>query len=154
MKTQSKTEVDGEVRGPGRPSSARQELPDPEVSEKPTRRSFTGKYKLAILEAADGCRPGTGEIGALLRREGLFSSHLTAWRRLRSEGALEGLQKKKRGPKPRRQDPVVRENQQLRRDVARLQERLEQAERIIEIQKKVSEILEIPLSSPGNGGTA
>jgi len=155
MKKPSKTGVDHGAGGREEPVGAGlTELPDPEVSERPTRRTFTAKYKLAILEAADKCKPGSGEIGALLRREGLYSSHLTVWRRLRSEGVLTGLQKKRRGPKPRRRDPVALENQDLRRDMARLQERLDQAERIIEIQKKVSEILGIPLSRPENDENA
>jgi len=123
--------------------------PDPEVLERAKRRRFTAEYKLQVLEEADACRE-PGEVAALLRREGLYSSHLTDWRRARREGALGGLGKQ-RGPKGRRRDPVARENEQLRKENARLQRRLEQAEMILEIQKKASEILGIPLSRPEIG---
>lgn len=122
---------------------------DPEVLERAKRRRFTAEYKLQVLEKADACRE-PGEVAALLRREGLYSSHLTDWRRARREGALGALGKQ-RGPKGRRRDPVARENEQLRKENARLQRRLEQAEMILEIQKKASEILGIPLSRPEIG---
>ena len=125
------------------------EPPDPEVLERAKRRRFTAKYKLQVLEEADACRE-PGEIAALLRREGLYSSHLTDWRRARVEGALGALGKQ-RGPKGRRRDAVARENEQLRKENARLQQRLKQAEMILEIQKKASEILGIPLSRPEIG---
>lgn len=118
--------------------------PDPEVLEKAKRRRFSAEYKLQILEEADACRE-PGDIAALLRREGLYSSHLTDWRRARRDGALGALAKS-RGPKGRRRDVVTRENEQLRKENARLRRRLEQAEKILEIQKKASEILGIPLS--------
>ncbi len=123
--------------------------PDPEVLERAKRRRFTAKYKLHVLEKADACRE-PGEVAALLRREGLYSSHLTDWRRARREGALGALGKQ-RGPIGRRRDPVARENEQLRKENARLQQRLKQAEMILEIQKKASEILGIPLSRPETG---
>jgi len=123
--------------------------PDPEVLEKAKRRQFSAEYKLRILEEADACREA-GDIAALLRREGLYSSHLTDWRRARHEGALGALAKS-RGPKGRRRDAVTRENEQLRKENARLRRRLEQAEKILEIQKKASEILGIPLSRPESG---
>lgn len=123
--------------------------PDSEVLERAKRRRFTAEYKLQVLEEADACRE-PGEVAALLRREGLYSSHLTDWRRARREGALGALGKQ-RGPKRRRRDPVARENEQLRKENARLQRRLEQAEMILEIQKKASEILGIPLSRPEIG---
>jgi len=109
--------------------------PDPEVDAKPTRRTFTAAYKLQILKEADGC--SEGERGALLRREGLYASHLTAWRRQRAEGALQALGKK-RGRKAKPRD---KEKEQLARENARLRRKLEQAEKIIEIQKKVSALL-------------
>jgi transposase-like protein len=121
--------------------------PDPEVLEKPKRRRFTAAYRLRIVREADSCTQ-PGQIGALLRREGLYSSLLTAWRRQRDTGALAGLEPKKRGPKAKALDPRVK---RLERDVARLKRKLEQAETIIDIQKKVAGILGIPLrtSEPG-----
>ena len=115
--------------------------PDPEVPAKARRRTFTAKYKLKILAEADGCSK-PGEIGALLRREGLYSSHLSKWRQQREEGALAGLTPKKRGRKPRPVDPQARRVAELERENARLQRKLEQAETIIEVQKKLSRLLE------------
>jgi transposase-like protein len=120
--------------------------PNPEVVEKPVRRRFSAAYKLAVLREADGCRE-PGEIGALLRREGLYSSHLAAWRRQRETGLLAGLSPHKRGRKAKEHNPLQRRLAQLERDKARLTQRLQQAELIIEFQKKVSEILGIPLGS-------
>ena len=130
-----------------------QELPagagggDAEVPEKATRRRFEAAYKLRILEEADRST-GPGELGELLRREGLYSSHLTTWRRQRDEGSLAGLEPKRRGRKPKRKDPLAKELDKLRRENQRLAERLRQAEMIIDVQKKVSEMLGIPLKSP------
>ena len=104
-----------------------------EVEAKPDRRVFSAAEKLRILEAADACPPG--EIGALLRREGLYSSHLTNWRRLRAAGQLASLTAKRRGPKP---DPQAAEIARLQQEVSRLQLRLQQAEAIIDVQKKLS----------------
>ena len=115
--------------------------PDPEVPEKAKRRRFSAEYKLAILREADRCAE-PGQIGALLRRERLYSSHLVDWRRQRDTGALGALARK-RGPKPA--DPARVEVDRLRRENQRLRGRLTQAERIIEIQGKVSELLGIPL---------
>lgn len=125
--------------------------PNPEVPEKAIRRRFTAAYKLQILEEADGCKEA-GALGELLRREGLYSSHLTTWRRQRDEGALSGLEPKRRGRKPKTKDPSVQEAERLRRENQRLAERLRQAELIIEAQKKVSEILGIPLRTPDDEG--
>jgi len=125
--------------------------PDPEVPEKPVRRRFSAEYKVRVVEEADGCTE-PGEIGALLRREGLYSSHLGKWRKQRERGTLAGLQPKKRGPKSKRGDPLVGENERLRRENQRLSRRLRQAEMIIEIQKKASEILGITLESPESDG--
>ena len=119
------------------------DVPDPEVVEKPKRRRFSAEYRLRIVREADACKE-PGEIGALLRREGLYSSLLTAWRRQRDAGALEGLRSRKRGPKAKAVDPQVK---RLEREVAHLRRQLEQAETIIEIQKKVAGILGIPLRS-------
>lgn len=124
----------------------RDRLPDPEVSEKPVRRQFRADYKLRILEEADRST-GTGEVGALLRREGLYSSHLTQWRKQREQGMLNGLTPRKRGRKAKRKDPLLQENQRLRQEVEELRRRLKQAETIIDFQKKLSEILGIPVES-------
>ena len=111
--------------------------PDPEVPARAKRRRFTAQYKLRILEEADACR-APGEVGALLRREGLYSSQLAQWRRARREGSLEALSKP-RGPKGRRRDDMAVENQQLRKENARLRRRLEQANTILEIQEQASD---------------
>ncbi|NIL97678.1 MAG: transposase [Planctomycetales bacterium] len=115
--------------------------------ERPVRRQYPAAYKLRILEEADACTQH-GELGALLRREGLYSSHLTTWRKQREEGILSGLKPKKRGRKARPKDPVQEENQRLRRENERLLARLKQAETIIEVQKKLSEALGISLDNP------
>jgi transposase len=113
---------------------------NPEVLEKAKRRRFDASYKLRVLEEAERCSE-PGQVGELLRREGLYSSHLTTWRKQRDEGALQGLGSKKRGRKPKRKDPMALEVERLRRENQRLSERLRQAETIIEVQKKVSEML-------------
>jgi transposase-like protein len=124
--------------------------PNPEVSEKAVRRRFTTEYKLSILRQADQCR-NPGDLGALLRREGLYSSHLTTWRRQREDGILSGLQPKKRGRKPNPIHPLQDENTRLRKENLRLQKRLKRAELIIDIQKKISQMLGIPLKNPELG---
>ena len=129
--------------------TSRNTRPDPEVPARAKRRRFTAQYKLRILEEADAGR-APGEVGALLRREGLYSSQLTLWRRARREGSLKALSKPRGGPKGRRRDQVAVENEQLRKENARLRRRLEQAQTILEIQKKASEILGIPLNPPGD----
>lgn len=121
--------------------------PDPEVTAKASRRRFSERYKLGVLRQADACA-GPGELGALLRREGLYSSHLTTWRRQRDAGALQGLKAKKRGPKPPADSPLIKENKRLLRETHILQRKLQRAELIIDIQKKVSEALGIPLEKP------
>jgi hypothetical protein len=113
---------------------------DPQVKQKVVRRAFTSAYKLSILEQADQCQ-GHGEVGALLRREGLYSSHLSSWRQLRREGTLQGLKNKQRGPKPRLEPAERRELEQLRRRNAKLEHELEKAHTIIDVQKKLSSIL-------------
>lgn len=121
--------------------------PDPEVPEKPVRRRFTAKYKLDILRQADACTE-TGSLGTLLRREGLYSSNLTTWRRQRDEGTLAALTPKQRGRKGIKLDPLALENEKLRKENTRLAKRLKQAELIIDVQKKVSQILGITLETP------
>jgi transposase-like protein len=120
------------------------------VVERPVRRRFTAEYKRAILKEADLC--SAGEIGALLRREGLYSSHLSSWRRQRDRGELEALTPKKRGRKAKPFSPIAKENERLRRANDALQRRLAQAEIIIEVQKKIAGLLGIPLNPPENGG--
>ena len=118
----------------------------PEVPEKARRRRFEAAYKLRNLAEAERCI-AAGQLGELLRREGLYSSHLTAWRKQRDEGALEALAPKQRGRKPKRKDPLALERERLERENRRLTERLRQAETIIEVQKKVSEMLGISTAS-------
>ena len=115
---------------------------DSEVPEKPARRRFTAAYKQRILEETDRCNQ-PGELGRLLRREGLYSSLLNTWRRQREEGVLAGLSPKRRGRKAKRKDAVALENERLRRENEQLTQRLKQAETIIDVQKKISEILGI-----------
>ena len=114
----------------------------PEVSEQARRRRFEAAYKLRILAEAQRCI-APGQLGELLRREGLYSSHLTSWRKQRDAGALEALAPKQRGRKPQRKDPLALERERLERENRRLTERLRQAETIIEVQKKVSAMLGI-----------
>ena len=122
-------------------------IPDPAVLEKPVRRRFTAEYKLRILHEADRCT-ASGQLGALLRREGLYSSLLSTWRQQRDQGTLAGLTPKRRGRKANPDAPVIAENDRLRRENQRLTAKLRQAETIIEVQKKLSEILGIPLPPP------
>lgn len=116
---------------------------DPEVSAKASRRRFTAEYKLGILKQADSCTE-LGSLGALLRREGLYSSNLNTWKRQRDRGVLSGLSPKKRGRKESGRHPLLAENDKLRKENDRLTGRLRQAEIIIDVQKKVSQILGIP----------
>ena len=125
--------------------------PTTEVSEKPARRRFSAEYKLRILAEADRCTK-LGQIGEVLRREGLYSSHLTNWRKQRDEGVLAGLKPKRRGRKAKRKNPLADENATLQRKNRRLEEKLRQAELIIDVQKKVSEMLNIPLKSLDDEG--
>jgi transposase len=114
--------------------------PDPEVVPVAMRRRFTAQEKLRILEEADQCSE-PGELGALLRREGIYSSYLSRWRRAQERGQLQALSAKNRGPKPANDKALVEEVDQLRQEKERLQGRLAQAEAIIEIQKKLSQLL-------------
>ena len=118
-----------------------------EVTEKAKRRTFTAEYKKRILEEADRALVSdeAGGVGALLRREGLYSSHLVEWRRLREAGELSGLAPRRRGPAPRKLHPLEKENAELKRALAKAEARAKRAEAVIEVQKKVSELLGIPL---------
>lgn len=111
-----------------------------EVLAKAERRRFTKGYKRQILREADRCRK-PGEIGALLRREGLYSSHLSTWRAARDRGALGGQGVGKRGPEPKPPDPNAKRIAQLERENKQLHKRAERAEALVEIQKKLSELL-------------
>jgi transposase len=115
-----------------------------EVVAKAERRRFRAEYKLRVLQEADRCRQ-PGEIGALLRREGLYWSNLITWRKQRQSGELAGLRGKRRGPERREKNPLVERLRELERENARLKRRAERAEGIVELQKKVSEILGIDL---------
>jgi transposase len=140
-------ETEGARRATGVPADAGG-APDPEVVAKPKRRRFSAEYRLKILRQADACK-APGELGALLRREALYSSLLSTWRRQREEGALVVLRARKRGPKPKAVDPRIKEQE---KQIARLQRKLKQAEMIIEVQKKVHEILGIPLRTLADEG--
>ncbi len=127
------------------------DIPDPEVVPKAKRRKFSAEYKRRILEEADNCTE-SGQIGALLRREGLYSSHLSTWRRQRDRGVVKGLSPKKRGRK--RKDELEREVTRLQRENERLQASLEQAETIIDVQKKLSRLLGLATEENGAGRRA
>jgi len=122
--------------------------PDPEVVVDAKRRTFTAEYKRRVLAAADAAA-GHGGIGALLRREGLYSSHLVTWRRERQAGILKGLTPRTRGPKPTR-SPQDEEIRQLREANQRLTEELRKAEIVIDVQKKVAALLEDRKPSSGS----
>lgn len=115
-----------------------------EVTAKPTRRRYTAEYKHKILREAETCTR-SGELGALLRREGLYSSNLTVWRKQRERRELEGLSQKKRGLLPKEKNPLAAKVATLERENRRLKSRAERAEGLVELQKKVSEILGIEL---------
>lgn len=121
-------------------------IPDPEVPAKATRRRFTAEYKRRILKEAASCT----DLGALLRREGLYSSNLTTWRKQMDRGVLTALSTKKRGRKESI-NPLQGEVDNLRKENKRLERRLKRAELIIDIQKKAAQILGIPLSTPEEG---
>src|SRR5213594_2765780 len=120
-----------------------------EVVAKATRRRFTVEYKRKIVRAADGCKT-PGAIGALLRREGLYSSHLSTWRAARSRGELAGLTPRRRGPQAKPVDPRDKKIAELEREARRLQARLERAEGLIAVQKKVAQLLGVPLANDEN----
>jgi len=119
-----------------------------EVVAKATRRRFSAGYKLKILREAEACKK-PGEIGALLRREGLYFSNVKTWREQRRTGELVGLAQKKRGPAPPVKNPLAAKVAALEREVSRQRARAERAEALVELQKKVSEILGIGLKRNG-----
>jgi hypothetical protein len=121
-----------------------------EVSAKAGRRRFTAEYKRWVLQEADACSK-SGEVGALLRREGLYTSHLAAWRAARSRGELAGLAPRKRGPKSKPTDPRDKRIAELERELKRFQARAERAEALVEVQKKLSQLLGLDLPET-NGG--
>ena len=128
--------------GPGEPVATS----DTEVVAKAQRRRFTAEYKRRIVREADRCTK-LGESGALLRREGLYSSQLTNWRAARDRGALEGLAPQKRGPKVTPPDPREKKIAEQQREITRLTKRAERAEALVDIQKKVAALLGVPLES-------
>jgi transposase len=119
--------------------------PEIEVPAKATRRRFTLEYKRRIVREADGCKT-PGAVGALLRREGLYSSHLATWRAARDRGELAGAPKK-RGPSPQIQDPRDKRIAELERETARWRKRAERAEALVEVQKKLAALLGTPLDA-------
>ena len=126
----------------------RSAVPEVEVVAKASRRRFTAEYKRQILREADACTE-PGAIGALLRREGLYSSHLTTWRAQRERGELAGLTPKKRGPAPKPQNPLAGKVAALERALSREKARADRAEALVDLPKKVAALLETPL--PRNG---
>lgn len=145
----SQTSTSSSNTGSLSPGSAK--VPDPEVLERPKRRSFTAEYKLRVLREADDAKASgdSGSVGELLRREGLYSSHLVEWRRQRESGELAGLTPAKRGRKPsKRRDPLAVENELLKRQVARLENELRKSAIVIDVQKKVAMLLGIPIETP------
>ena len=127
--------------------------PDPEVVEKPKRRRYTADYKQRILDEADACKEPR-EVGALLRREGIYSSHLSSWRRQRNLG----LKPKKRGrkgksPEQKRISELEKQLKTSKREKARLEAKLKRADLMLDLQKEVSEILGIPLNPPESDGS-
>jgi transposase len=121
------------------------EVPDPEVVVRARRRQFSAAYKLRILQEADGCQE-RGEIGALLRREGLYSSNLSTWRKQRAVGELADKQRGRKG------DPAAAELKRLQRENERLRRELEKAELIIDVQKKLSQVLGLTIPETSETG--
>ena len=119
----------------------RQTRPEVQVVAKPKRRRFTTQYKRSILEQADACSK-SGEVSALLRREGLYSSHLHSWRLARLAGEIAGDKPKKRGPKPRKVDPRDQRIAQLEKELSKERARRRQAEGLVELQKKVAALFD------------
>ena len=136
------SQIAGAEQSPGRRESR---VPDPEVPEKAKRRRYSAQYKRRILKEADQCRE-PGEVGALLRREGLYWSNLQTWRRQREEGTLAGLTPRKRGRKPAPKNPLAGRVKDLERENRQLHRKLQRAEIMLDIQKKASELLGIPLA--------
>lgn len=139
----------GERSEPRASGEGGRDAPDPEVVAKPKRRTFSASYKARIIAEADACTD-SGEVGRLLRREGLYSSHLTAWRKAQRRGALDALDRRKRKGKPRADQALEKENRRLERENSRLREDLRKANLILEVQGKVSRLLDIDLSDERN----
>jgi transposase-like protein len=142
-------EMEGDRRSTGisstaalRGSGVKAVVPNPEVPEKARRRSYTAEYKRRILREAEGCKE-QGQVGALLRREGLYSSNLTAWRHQVERDTLDALSSKKRGPKARKPDPSVRRITEQEKEIQKLRAKLRKAELIIDAQKKIAEIFQL-----------
>ncbi len=123
--------------------------PDPQVPEKAKRRRFSATYKLRILQEVDQASE-PGQVGSILRREGLYSSHLTTWSRQRELGLIDALSPKKRGKKAPKQKAQAQRIAELEREVEDMRGKLIQAKRIIEVQKKISEIFDLPAQSQRN----
>lgn len=138
---------EGERSEPERTTAAMaagRDTPDPEVVGRPVRRRFTAAYKQRILAEVEAAA-GSGAVGRILRREGLYSSQLTTWRKARTHSEQAALAPKKRGPKPTPANPLQAENTQLKRENAKLQKKLHTAELMLDLQKKVSQLLGITL---------
>ena len=140
--TEGARRATGVAPGGAHPEVTQIMTPDPEVPEKKPRRKFTAKYKLKILQKADTCTE-PGQLGSLLRQEGLYSSNLTTWRRQRNEGLLDALSPKKRGRKEKEKNPLAPKVAELERENELLRKQLKKAEIIIDVQKKISEVLGI-----------
>jgi transposase len=148
-------EMEGARRATGISSSIRtggpaglSVVPNPEVPEKAIRRRFTAEYKRRILRETEACRE-MRQLGALLRREGLYSSNLITWRRQAEQGTLDALSPKKRGPKEKKPDPSIRRIAELEKETQKLKHKLRQAGLIIEAQKKIAEIFQTSLDQNG-----
>ena len=128
-------------------SNGQATVPPTEVKPKATRRRFTAEYKRQILAEAAACTK-PGELGALLRRERLYSSHLSSWKAQQKRGELAGLSPRKRGPRAKAKDPSERRLRELEREVRKLRKRAERAEAMIEVQKKVAELYGTTLPTP------
>lgn len=128
--------------GVGASLGSQDSIPDPEVPEKKPRRRFVASYKLRILQEIENCTE-IGGIGKILRREGLYSSNLTDWRKARDKGLLNAMAPRKRGRKPKKKNPLAIEVARLQKEKSKLEHKLKQAELIIEAQKKISQILGI-----------
>jgi transposase-like protein len=135
--------LEGARRATGEAPAEAVRLPDPEVVAQAKRRRFSASYKRRILREAAACS-APGEIGALLRREGLYSSHLTHWRREIEAQETSALGPKRRGPKPDAARAEARRTEVLERDLTRLRQKLDRAEQIIEVQKKLCDLLGLP----------
>jgi transposase len=132
----------------GRGSTAEQ-TPPTEVEPKAKRRRFSAKYKQRILREAAACTK-PGDLSGLLRREGLYSSHLVTWKRQAEHGELAGLKPKRRGPKPKERNPLDQRVRELERENAKLRKRAERAEALVAVQKKVADLWGVTLGAPEN----